>query len=69
MRYIPIIFIGVYQRLISPLIPPSCRFYPSCSHYARLAFLKYGVVKGGILTLIRISKCNALHPGGFDPLK
>jgi putative membrane protein insertion efficiency factor len=48
---------------------PSCRFYPTCSSYARLAFEKYGIFKGGIISLIRICKCHPFHPGGYDPLK
>ncbi|MBP1740534.1 MAG: hypothetical protein H6Q48_2827 [Deltaproteobacteria bacterium] len=60
--------IVVYQKLISPILLPSCRFYPSCSTYARLALKKYGIIKGGILSLMRILKCHPLHPGGYDPL-
>jgi putative membrane protein insertion efficiency factor len=60
--------IVVYQKLISPMLLPSCRFYPSCSTYARLALKKYGIIKGGILSLTRILKCHPLHPGGYDPL-
>ena len=60
--------IVVYQKLISPILLPSCRFYPSCSTYARLALKKYGIIKGGILSLVRILKCHPLHPGGYDPL-
>ncbi|BCR02942.1 putative membrane protein insertion efficiency factor [Desulfuromonas versatilis] len=57
-----------YQKFISPLKAPSCRFYPSCSSYARDAFAKYGVVRGLLLSLGRIGKCHPFHPGGFDPL-
>jgi putative membrane protein insertion efficiency factor len=65
----PIGLIVVYQKLISPFLLPSCRFYPSCSAYARLAFMEYGILKGGILSLMRILKCHPLHPGGYDPLR
>lgn len=68
LRYIPILFIGIYQKLVSPFIFPACRFYPSCSMYARLAFEKYGIWKGGMLTFLRIIKCHPFHPGGYDPL-
>jgi len=68
LRYLPIGFIYIYQKIISPLKGPSCRFYPSCSVYACLAFKKYGVLKGGVLTIIRIIKCNPFHPGGYNPL-
>jgi putative membrane protein insertion efficiency factor len=60
--------IVVYQKLISPILLPSCRFYPSCSTYARLALKKYGIIKGGILSLMRILRCHPLHPGGYDPV-
>ena len=60
--------IVLYQKLISPMLLPSCRFYPSCSTYARLALKKYGIMKGGILSLMRILRCHPLHPGGYDPL-
>ena len=68
LRYIPIALIGIYQRFISPIGFPSCRFYPTCSTYARLALEKHGLIKGGALSLIRIAKCHPYHPGGYDPL-
>ncbi len=58
-----------YRRFISPLLPPSCRFHPTCSHYALQAIEKYGVFKGSWLTIKRLIKCHPYHPGGFDPLK
>lgn len=58
-----------YRRFISPLLPPSCRFHPTCSQYAQQAFEKYGPIKGSWLTLRRLVKCHPYHPGGFDPLK
>ncbi|MBW1780633.1 MAG: membrane protein insertion efficiency factor YidD [Deltaproteobacteria bacterium] len=69
LRYIPIVLISIYQRFISPFWAPSCRFYPTCSTYARHAFSRYGILRGGWLTLVRISKCNPFHPGGYDPLQ
>ncbi|MFC1823342.1 membrane protein insertion efficiency factor YidD [Thermodesulfobacteriota bacterium] len=68
MRYIFIILINIYRKFISPLTLPSCRFYPSCSMYARLAIEKHGILKGGGMAFIRISKCHPWHPGGYDPL-
>ncbi|MBW2119248.1 MAG: membrane protein insertion efficiency factor YidD [Deltaproteobacteria bacterium] len=68
IRHIPIALIGVYQKFISPFWSPSCRFYPTCSSYARQAIMRYGIIKGGFLSLIRISKCHPFHPGGYDPL-
>ena len=67
-RYVPLLLIGMYQVFISPLWFPSCRFYPSCSTYARQAILKYGIVRGTVMALIRIGKCHPFHPGGFDPV-
>ncbi|MBW1828367.1 MAG: membrane protein insertion efficiency factor YidD [Deltaproteobacteria bacterium] len=68
MRYIPIALIDIYKKFISPFFSPSCRFHPTCSTYARHAIVKYGVLKGGFLALLRISKCHPFHPGGYDPL-
>ncbi|HBF42294.1 MAG TPA: membrane protein insertion efficiency factor YidD [Desulfobacteraceae bacterium] len=68
LRYIPIALIAIYQNLVSPFLPSSCRFYPTCSTYARCAIRKYGIIKGGLLALIRVSKCHPFHPGGYDPL-
>ncbi len=58
-----------YQKFISPLKGPTCRFYPTCSQYSIQAFKKYGFLKGLWLTLRRVSKCHPFHPGGYDPLK
>jgi putative membrane protein insertion efficiency factor len=58
--------IEVYQRLISPLLGPNCRYYPSCSQYAREAVLKYGVRYGIALAAKRIVRCNPWNPGGVD---
>jgi putative membrane protein insertion efficiency factor len=68
IRYIPIGMIGLYQRVVSPLFRPACRFYPTCSEYARLAIEKHGILKGMLKSVIRISKCHPFHPGGYDPV-
>jgi len=68
MKYIFILLIKGYQKVISPLLPPSCRFYPTCSEYALQAFTKYGVIKGGAKATWRILRCNPFNKGGFDPL-
>lgn len=60
--------IRFYRRFISPLLPPSCRFYPTCSAYALEAIRKYGALKGGFLAVKRILKCHPFHPGGYDPV-
>lgn len=61
-------FIRFYQTVISPLKPPSCRFYPTCSHYGLESIRRFGAIKGGWLTVKRILKCHPLHPGGMDPV-
>lgn len=60
--------IGVYQRFVSPLFPPSCRFTPSCSKYAVEAIRKHGAVKGVALGVWRILRCNPFCKGGHDPV-
>lgn len=60
--------IRFYQIFISPLKPPTCRFYPACSAYAIEAIQKKGPVKGTWLAIKRIAKCHPFHPGGYDPV-
>lgn len=69
MRKIFVFLIRVYQKIISPLFPPSCRFYPTCSEYAVQALIKYGVFRGGVKAVWRILKCNPFNKGGYDPLE
>lgn len=68
LRSIPIWLIEQYQRWLSPMIGPSCRFHPSCSKYAIDAIKTRGFVIGSWLTVKRILKCHPLHPGGHDPV-
>ncbi len=68
MQYLLIGLIRFYQRFLSPLKPPTCRFYPSCSHYALEAVSKHGVIRGSYLSIRRIIKCHPFHPGGYDPV-
>jgi len=56
-----------YQRLVSPLLPASCRFAPTCSEYAAQAITHHGLVRGIGLTVRRLARCHPFHPGGFDP--
>lgn len=58
--------IRLYQKLISPMLGPHCRFYPTCSQYAVEALTTHGVVKGTGYTVLRVCKCHPLHPGGVD---
>ncbi len=60
--------IRLYQILISPIFPTSCRFHPSCSRYCMEAVERHGPIRGTILSLARISKCHPWHPGGYDPV-
>ncbi len=60
--------IWLYQRLISPLLGPRCRFYPSCSNYAKGCLIQHGLFKGGYLATRRCLKCHPFHPGGIDPV-
>jgi len=68
MKAAIILFITVYKKLISPALPRSCRFYPSCSDYALEAVKKHGVVKGVYLGFNRLIRCHPFNPGGFDPV-
>jgi putative membrane protein insertion efficiency factor len=68
MRASLLFLIALYQRLISPLFGPRCRFYPSCSHYTAEALQKHGIVRGGVLAVRRITRCHPLNPGGYDPV-
>jgi putative membrane protein insertion efficiency factor len=60
--------IDVYKRIVSPILPPACRYYPTCSQYAREAVLKHGVLRGSLLAVQRLLRCTPLHAGGVDPV-
>ena len=60
--------IRVYRWTLSPLLPPACRFYPSCSEYAEQALARHGAVRGGALAFRRVCRCGPWHPGGCDPV-
>lgn len=59
--------VRLYQILISPMLGPSCRFSPSCSHYACACLRDHGLLRGSWLTLRRLGRCHPWHPGGYDP--
>jgi putative membrane protein insertion efficiency factor len=68
MRRLAIALIRGYKYAVSPLLGNNCRFYPSCSSYAEEALRRFGVIKGGYLTLRRVVKCQPFHSGGYDPV-
>lgn len=68
MRRIAVAALRVYKVVISPLLPPSCRFYPSCSEYAATAIAKHGVIRGSVAAARRLARCHPWNPGGFDPV-
>jgi len=63
-----ILFIKLYRFIVSPLLGPRCRFYPSCSSYAESALKEHGLVKGICLALKRLARCHPFNPGGYDPI-
>lgn len=68
MKRIAIWLLRGYKIAISPLLPPACRFYPTCSEYALEAVTRYGVLKGSWLAARRLLRCHPFHAGGFDPV-
>jgi uncharacterized protein len=68
MKKAVLLLIGAYRRLVSPVLPPACRFHPSCSEYAYEAVSKHGTAKGLLLAGKRVLKCHPYHPGGYDPV-
>jgi uncharacterized protein len=67
-KKIVIFFIAIYQRLISPFLGQNCRFYPSCSQYAKIAVQRFGLIYGGWLILKRLARCHPFNSGGIDPV-
>ena len=68
MKTILLGLVWLYQHLLSPLKPPTCRYIPTCSEYARIAIEKYGARRGGWLAVKRILRCHPFHEGGYDPV-
>ena len=68
MRWLLLIPIRFYRYVISPMLGPRCRFYPTCSEYAETSVKRFGMVRGGWMALRRIGKCHPWQPGGVDPV-
>lgn len=68
MRALILAVLRAYKRFVSPLLPPACRFEPTCSIYAMNAVQKYGVTRGSWLAFRRLVRCHPFHAGGFDPV-
>ncbi|HEY3786749.1 MAG TPA: membrane protein insertion efficiency factor YidD [Steroidobacteraceae bacterium] len=68
MRQVVTLLIRLYQWTVSPLLGPTCRFYPSCSSYALEAVRRFGAARGLWLTAKRLGRCHPWHPGGLDPV-
>ena len=68
MKRVLLALIRFYQKRISPLFPPVCRYYPTCSQYAVEAIQIHGAIKGTLMAILRIMRCNILFPGGYDPV-
>lgn len=68
MKQLLILFVRGYQVVLSPHLPASCRYYPTCSHYAIEALGKHGALRGGWLAVKRVARCHPFRPGGFDPV-
>jgi uncharacterized protein len=69
LQSLSIALIRAYQILISPILPRSCRFHPTCSEYALTAIRRYGALRGIGLGIRRLMKCHPFHPGGYDPVR
>ncbi len=68
MKYLAAFLITIYQQVISPGLPPACRYIPTCSEYAKEALLKHGFFKGSYLAARRLLRCHPFHEGGYDPV-
>lgn len=68
MKALVLVMIKFYKLFISPMLGKNCRFYPTCSEYTYQAIEKYGLLKGILLGIKRILRCNPFNPGGYDPL-
>ncbi|HEV2704533.1 MAG TPA: membrane protein insertion efficiency factor YidD [Pyrinomonadaceae bacterium] len=69
MKSLLLLLLRFYKAAVSPLLPPACRFFPTCSEYASEAIERYGAVRGGWMSVRRLSRCHPFHRGGYDPVK
>jgi uncharacterized protein len=69
LRAIVLSILGTYRRLVSPLLPRACRFFPTCSEYGALAITRHGLARGSLLAAARVLRCNPLSKGGYDPVR
>jgi uncharacterized protein len=68
MRTLALSIIGAYKRWVSPLLPPSCRYVPTCSEYATEAVEHFGILRGGLMAAWRLLRCHPFVRGGYDPV-
>lgn len=68
MTFLVQLVLQLYKRLISPMLPPSCKYTPTCSEYAAEALERYGLLRGGLMSAGRVLRCNPLAKGGYDPV-
>jgi hypothetical protein len=68
VAWLLLLLVRAYRLLLGPLLPPSCRFHPSCSAYAAGALRRHGAVRGSWLAVRRVARCHPWHPGGVDPV-
>ena len=68
MKHVLAFLITLYQKLVSPWLPPACRFTPTCSQYAKEALVRHGALRGLYLAFRRLARCHPFHPGGYAPV-
>jgi len=67
-KLVPLQLLRAYKWALSPLLPPACRYVPTCSEYAEEAIDRYGVLRGGAMTILRLLRCHPFAEGGYDPV-